>query len=246
MNTYYSYFLEIKNRVLLSITSWLLLMVTCYFYKETLLFTIIDFSENSTTSALQSHFIFTNVTEIFYVYLNLTLFVSNQLVLLVIIYHITMFFSTGLYKFEFAKLSLTVQVFLIFWIASLLLLSKVIIPISWSFFLSFQESSELSHSVTLFFEAKIEEYLSYFINLYFVCLINCQFLAFIIFLLSNLVENLKRIKVLRKLFYLIFVIFSTLTTPPDIISQIVVSCFLITMYETFMFIYCLKLSAAAN
>ena len=246
MNIYYTYFQEIKNRIILSLFSWLFLILVCYSYKETLLFITIDLSNDSTTSTLESYFIFTNVTEIFYVYLNLTLFISNQLIILTILYHVTIFISAGLYNFEFVILKLVIRTFLFCWLGSVLLLTKIIVPISWSFFLSFQENSELAQPITLFFEAKIEEYFSYFTNLYFICLINCQFLALVVFILNSLSESLKRIKVLRKLFYLIFVIFSTMTTPPDVISQIVMSVCLITIYELFIFVHCLKLNMAAS
>ena len=58
---------------------------------------------NSSNYAEQ-YFIFTGISEIFYVYLQLTFFVSNQITLLMLLYHSLIFLSSGLYKSEYKKL----------------------------------------------------------------------------------------------------------------------------------------------
>ena len=194
-----------------------------------------------------SYFIFTNVTEVFYVYIELSLFVANQVAILMLFYQILMFLSLGLYQFEFIKLKLAFQVFIISWLISVILLYKLIIPFSWNFFLSFQQNSNsICHSVSFFFEAKITEYFQYFISLYYICLLNCQFLAALTFFLINISEKLGKTKTFRKLFYLIFVIFSTIITPPDIISQVFISFFLIIIYECLVFLQQLKINMVTN
>jgi len=122
------------------------------------------------------------------------------------------------------------------------LLNKVIIPVSWDFFLSYQKTD----SMTFFFEAKIIEYFNYFTNLYYACFLNCQVLAVITLLLNNYSKNMNNIRKFRKLFYIVFVIFSTLTTPPDIISQILMSTSLITFYEILLFLNILKINKVTN
>lgn len=246
MSLYYKYYLEIKNRFILIFISWLSLLTICYIYKEPLLFTMISFSSHSNLLNAKPYFIFTNVTEIFYVYLELVLFVANQISLFIICYHILMFLTLGLYDTELNKLKFALKSFILTWIGTIVLLCKFVIPFSWSFFLSFQQNSQTAQPIAFLFEAKIEEYFSYLKSLYYICLINSQFLAIVTFCLASLSEKLKKIKTLRKLFYLIFIIFSTITTPPDIISQIILSCFLIVTYEAVIFMQCLKTSMATN
>nr|YP_009829237.1 Sec-independent protein translocase [Codium fragile]QJC59755.1 Sec-independent protein translocase [Codium fragile] len=229
---YYKYYIEIKNRVFLLSTCWIFTLLTCYCYKETVLFIVIDLSNYA-----EQYFIFTDISEIFYVYLQLTFFVSNQITLLMLLYHILLFLSSGLYRSEYEKLQFAFQIYIISWIGSIILLSKVIVPISWDFFLSFQKTN----GIAFFFEAKIIEYLNYFTNLYYICFLNCQLLAAITLLLNNYSKNINKIRKLRKLFYIIFVIFSTLTTPPDIISQILMSSGLIIFYEILLFLSIFKL-----
>ena len=190
----------------------------------------------------EQYFIFTDISEIFYVYLQLTFFVSNQITLLMLLYHSIIFLSSGLYKSEYEKLQFAFQVYTLSWVCSILLLNKIIIPVSWDFFLSFQEAD----GIAFFFEAKIIEYLNYFTNLYYVCFLNCQLLAVTTLLLNNYSKNIDKIRRFRKLFYILFVIFSTLTTPPDIISQILMSASLITFYEILLFFNILKISKVTN
>lgn len=190
----------------------------------------------------EQYFIFTDISEVFYVYLQLTFFVSNQIALLMLFYHSIIFLSSGLYKSEYEKLQFAFKVYILSWISSVLLLNKVIIPVSWDFFLSFQKAD----GIAFFFEAKIIEYLNYFTNLYYVCFLNCQLLAVITLLLNNYSKNINRIRKFRKLFYMLFVIFSTLTTPPDIISQVLMSASLITFYEILLFFSILRTSKVTN
>jgi len=190
----------------------------------------------------EQYFIFTDISEIFYVYLQLTFFVSNQITLLMLLYHSIIFLSSGLYKSEYEKLQFAFQVYTLSWVCSILLLNKIIIPVSWDFFLSFQEAD----GIAFFFEAKIIEYLNYFTNLYYVCFLNCQLLTVTTLLLNNYNKNIDKIRRFRKLFYILFVIFSTLTTPPDIISQILMSASLITFYEILLFFNILKINKVTN
>ena len=234
---YYKYYVEVKNRCFLLLTSWTFTLLTCYFYKETILFILIDSSNYA-----EQYFIFTDIREIFYVYLQLTFFVSNQITLLMLLYHSIIFLSSGLYKSEYEKLQFAFQVYILSWLCSMILLNKVIILVSWDFFLSFQKAD----GIAFFFEAKIIEYLNYFTSLYYVCFLNCQLLAVITLLLNNYSKNINRIRKFRKLFYILFVIFSTLTTPPDIISQVLMSVSLITFYEILLFFSILRTSKVTS
>jgi sec-independent protein translocase protein TatC len=242
MKFYYKYYLEIKNRLFLLATTWSFMSILCYFYKEALLFMLINSTKNLLGAS--SYFIFTDVSEIFYVYIQLTFFISNQVTVLMFFYHLLVFLALGLYQFEFNELKFTFQIFIITWLSSIILLYKFLIPFSWSFFFNFQENKMGLQPVSFFFEAKIMEYFNYFTNLYYICLLSCLFLI-IIALLLNSISN-KKNKMFRKLFYWIFVVFSTVITPPDVISQIIVTINLIVVYEMIIFFKYLKFNMVAN
>nr|YP_009485527.1 SecY-independent transporter protein [Nitzschia alba]AVR57591.1 SecY-independent transporter protein [Nitzschia alba] len=244
ISNYYKYYKEIKNRIIVITIAWGISLTIGYSYKEAILFTLIDSNNSFINLNTKPYFIFTNVTEIFYVYLELSIFFANQITVIILVYQIVMFLSLGLYQFEFEKLKFAFQMFVISWLISTILLHKLIIPLSWKFFLSFQNSLNISQPISFFFEARLIEYFHYLTNLYYICLINCQFLAMLITTLTNLNGILK--KTFRKLFYLLFVIFSTIITPPDVLSQIFISGSLILIYESLILIEQIKISMVTN
>ena len=65
---------------------------------------------------------------------------------------------------------------------------------------------------------------------------------FIIFFLIYIKGNISLIKKFRKSLYLIFVIFATLITPPDITTQLILSVIVISVYEVLIFFILLKSS----
>lgn len=245
-SNFYKYYKEIKNRLVITIIAWVFCLSTCYLYKETILFTLISLNYCFIELNTKPYFIFTEVTEIFNVYLDLILFIANQIGVFILFYQIFMFLSLGLYRFEFLKLKFALKVFVISWVFSTILLYKLIIPFSWKFFLSFQESSSTLQPFSLFFETKLIEYFHYFTNMYYICLISCQFLGILAIILTSLNEDFKQTKIFRKLFYLIFVIFSTIVTPPDVISQICISLSLIITYELLLMVKFIRINMATN
>lgn len=231
---YYTYYLEIKNRLLLLLLTWFSVSFTCYFYREVLIFEIIDVTNYIGFSKTNPYFIFSDVTDIFSISVTLIFFISNQICFIYFLYHFLIFLSPGLYQFEFYNLFIILKISFFYWIFSIFVLNYVLFPFSWMFFLSFQEKTSLN-SISLFFEANLKEYFNYYINLYYLCVINFQIAFLILFFINSLVKTLKRIKTLRKFFYFIFIIFSTVITPPDIFSQLLISFCFIFIYECLVF-----------
>lgn len=240
MASYYKYYLEIKNRLLLVVFTWISVLITCYFFKEPLLFVFIHLNKHYNQLESLPYFIFTDVSEIFHVYLQLSLFIANQTFILIMSYQALMFLTLGLYNSEYIRLKSIFQILIFTWICSILLLKEFIMPLSWSFFISFQAANNNLQPASFFFEAKIVEYLNYFTSLYYACFINCQALVMLTFILNVISMKSGTIKTFRKLFYFIFIIFATITTPPDVTSQVIMSFSLILIYELLIFFQCLK------
>lgn len=235
------YFLEIKNRTLLIITTIFAMILVSYLYKETLLFIIIQperlVFKNNSYSAF--YFIFTNVTEILSVYIQLITFLSFQFFLLFVIYHCFVFFSPAMFKSEYIFLFFILRTSFIVWFLSALISNFLIVPITWDFFFSFQELFS-SKFVNLHFEAKLTEYLEFYVVIYYVCAVYFQAFTILFFFLNYINDKTKVIRKFRKVYYYFFVIFSTLISPPDLISQFVISLFLIFVYEVFIFFIIVK------
>jgi sec-independent protein translocase protein TatC len=230
------YIIELKNRGLLLFLTYLSTIIVSYYYKNVLLFLILK-----PNNILQFnnkfdffYFIFTDVTEIFSVYFNLIFFLSSQIILLMLLYHLFLFFSPAFYKNEFKYFKLIIKSVTFLSFVSLLVASFIVIPLSWDFFLSFQDLLT-NKSFNIHFEAKLIEYFNFYITLYYICGIYFQCFLMFFFILSY-INSYKKIKNFRKVFYFCFVGFSALICP-EVFSQILLSFLFIIVYELFLFIY---------
>src|SRR6478672_4876203 len=152
------YALEIKNRLILTFLTWLSLIIVSYLYKETLLFLVLQPNKLFESSANSFYFIFTNVTEIFSVYVQLAFFLSTQIGFIYFIYHCFNFLNLALFSWEYYLSSVFLKLSFIVWCFSIILANYIIIPITWDFFFSFQRLA-FDQCISLHFEAKLNEYL---------------------------------------------------------------------------------------
>ena len=140
------------------------------------------------------------------------------------------------FSFEYYYLKYILKIVSFVWFVSVFLSKFVLIPTMWNFFLTFQNSSYIN----LHFEAKLSEYLSFYTKFYYVFTIYCQIFTVLVFFFNYMNANVLLIKKLRKLYYYLFVLFSTLVSPPDIFSQVFISFILIFFYEFFILIFIIK------
>lgn len=226
---FFNFIKELRNRLILLFLAWASVVIVSYLYKEVLIFIFVKpslnaFQENS------FYFIFTNLTDIFSTYLRLAYFLGNQILFFFFFYHLFLFLAPGLYHSEYRHFAKLFCLSLTFWICSVFILNKYLLPFSWQFFLSFQTSTNQS-VLSFYLEAKINEYINFYINLYYICCLNFQlFILFFIFL-DHIKENLASLKIFRKFFYFSFFLIATLLTPPDIFSQVFVGLSSVLVYE---------------
>lgn len=226
------YFLEVKNRFLILLVTYFSILLVTYLYKEVLLFVIININYTF------YYFIFTNVTEIFSVYVDLIIFLSFQITAFYFLYHCFSFFVPAFFQIEYLYSKVFMKIIFCCWILSISLASYVIIPLTWNFFLGFQELIT-NNSFNIHFEAKLGEYFSFCMSLYYICGFYFQVFILLLLMLNSININ-SNIKKFRKLYYFGFVVFSTLISPPDIISQLLISLFLIFLYEVVLFLFVFK------
>jgi sec-independent protein translocase protein TatC len=224
------YFSELKNRIILLILCWLSSFCTCYSYKEILLFLFIKPSLNLTSKFNKIYFISTNITEIFNTYINLAIFISNQIVFVLLIIHFIFFIIPGLYKYEINILKKIVLIYLIFLINSIFLFYFILLPISWNFFFHFQKILS-NNQLNLYFEAKLSEYLDFFMNLNQISTLICQLFTLIFIYITSIKNYLTFIKKSKKIIFFLLFILATVITPPDIFSQMILGSFIIIVYE---------------
>ena len=233
----FKYVLEIKTRIFLVTVSWLLTAMVCYYHKETLLFLLIK-SNTKLYCMASFYFITTNLTEVFTVYLRLSYFVSTHFTVFVLLYHCLMFFAPALFKTEYDIIKQPVFISLGFLFTSILIFNIVLLPLIWSFFLSFIKDS--GSSVNIVFEAKIIEYYEFYTTTYFIVVSIGQLFGFVLFMLNIVKNKHKFVKVTRKVFYVFFLLLATTITPPDVLSQLVTVLCFVLLYECFILLVFLK------
>jgi sec-independent protein translocase protein TatC len=240
-----NYFREILNRFFLLIFSCFLFVGTSYFYKEILLFLFVElyrntcgaFTDGYTNSSV--YFIFTHITEVFYVFISIISFLTVQLLFFCFIYQGFIFLSPALSKKEYYSCSDFLRISLVVWLFSVFAANYALIPLTWKFFFSFQNLTSVNF-IFLHFEAKLEDYLNFYMSYYYICIFYFQFFTILFFILSYFNSDKKIIKKFRKLYYYVFVAFSTVISPPDVFSQILISLSVIFLYELLVFIFTFK------
>ena len=234
------YFEELKNRFILLLLTVISTFLVSYCYKEIILFLVVTPSYQNSANFNNFYFIFTDVIEIFNVYVKLSWFICFQSLLLYLIYHAVVFFSPALFFKEFKFLSEVSFFIFLIWIFLINLLNFLIIPLFWDFFLSFQNTKN-DYVINLHFEAKLMEYLHFYFNLYYLFMSYLNIFIAMFFLFYNVIDNLKLLKKIRKIVYFILILVSTFLSPPDVISQFMLSCFTIFIYELLFFILLVRI-----
>lgn len=229
------YLLEIKNRSVLIFITFFSTAITSYYYKDILLFTMLNMIN---FSRISSYFIFTDIAEIFIVYIELIRFLSLQITALYLIYHIFIFFCSAFFKYEYRSLKFIFKIMLFVWFFSLVFSTYYLIPFTYNFFLSFQNLSGIGLN-NFHFEAKLIEYLNFYIILYSRSIVYCQSLTVFFIVIIYFHSKVVYFKKFRKVYYYFLVLISFFMSPPEAVSLIFISFFSIVIYEIFVLVFIL-------
>lgn len=235
---FYRYYIELKSRAFLLLCTSFSIFLVSYMFKEVLLSIVVNSYTINSISEL-SYFIFTDVVEIFNVYVYLLFFIVKQVTFFYFFYHLLIFIAPGLTKLEYSLIAKLFLISTFLFLLSVLLFKKLLFPFSWSFFLSFKDFV-IFKSLTLHFEAKLLEYVTFFFNMYFSCVFYFQFFLLPIFFITYFGKQLSVYKLFRKFLYYACILFSTIVTPPDVFSQVALSMTLIVGCEILVFCSLLK------
>ena len=234
---FFNYLAEIKNRFFFTFLSWLSVFIVSYWHKETLIFLLVKLSVDE-SELLFFYFIATNLTDIFRVYIEISYLISFQVCVLIILYNLFMFFTPAFFVYEYKKIKLLLVVSLCMNLAGICLLNTVILPYSFSFFLAFNKS--YNYNVDVFFEFKITEYVQFYKSMYCMVIFLSQFFSLIFLLFDSIKDKIKFISYTRKVFYITFLLMSTVLTPPDVLGQLLSSFILMICFEFLIIIIIFK------
>jgi sec-independent protein translocase protein TatC len=219
------YLTELFHKLILIIITLFSFLTISYYYKNALLFLVTYMHINR----LDLYFIFTNILELFYCYIQFIIFFSSQITSWYLLYHLFIFFLPSFYNKEFKVLVSFFSSISITYVAAMLFSSYILIPYTWEFFLSFQNLQGF------YFEARLHEYLNFFISTHLLYLTYYQ-LVFLIFYFIDIQKNKKKRSSYRKIYYYFFLILSTCISPPDLLTQMFFAILIIIIYEFIFFI----------
>ena len=228
---------EIQNRIILIILSWISTFLVAYNNKKQLLFLTIYFN-NRIYLDKNFYFITTDITDLLTSYLTLSYFLTNQLVLIYALYSIRTFLAPGLYDFEYTKIRSKLRITLLIIFFCFLFTNQGILPTFWSFFNNYTKAN---NNVPIYFEAKINEYVDLYIFIYYTSAVICISYSILYYVINFYEYNFNFLKSAKKLMILACFIVSTVLTPPDIASQIAFGLLLIIMNEILTFIVIFKI-----
>lgn len=231
-----NYFIEIKNRTVILTVSSVFTLFVAYVYKRELLFlTVMQLNHNDFNYRELSLFyvIFTDVREVFLVYFHLVSMIGFQVFFVSAAYHFFIFLVPALSNNEYTLLKTILQTTFLLAVVASITAILIIIPLTWDFFIGFQDKL-LRKPFNIYFEAKLSDYIFFYTTTYTFFNIYIQVFIIPFCFFNSYFFNLTKIKKFRKLYYFSFIIFSTVISPPDVISQFFISFFFILFYELFL------------
>jgi sec-independent protein translocase protein TatC len=221
---------ELKCRMGYICFSTILTFLLTYCYSLELFYLFTKPLINLKIDHFEYSLIYTNITEAFFTYLNISLSVSFVFSVLFLIHQVIYFLTPGLYIKETLFLIKIKKIIFFISFISVLITYFFMIPLIWYFFLSNDTSNTIS-SINIHFEGKLNEYIFILLKVFFS--IFCVFISpLILFILVKLnIISLNIIINQRKISFILIFLFCALLSPPEVISQIFLAIPLCINYE---------------
>ena len=199
-------------------------------YKESMLYLIVKSSLFQINGTLP-FFIYTSLTEVFITYLRLSILVGIYLMLLPLLLHIWLFINPGLYRSEYVATQRMIFMFTLLWTSNSLFIYQFLLPRVWNFFSQFEVGTSTS-PLSIFFEIKLTEYVEFLVNIIICSTLSLQvFITVLLWILYYSQYDLPSFKKNRRRTYIIIIVFATMITPPDVLTQVILSVSLVITYE---------------
>lgn len=226
---------ELRVRILWALLAMVAGSVISYIFVEPIYGFLVQPLADAMGPEDSQRLIYTNLTEAFFTYMRVAIFAGTFLTFPVLATQIWLFMAPGLYEREKgAVLPFLIASPILFFLGGALVY-YIVLPLAWSFFLSFQSTGG-DTVLPIMLEARVGEYLDLVMVLIFAFGL-CFQLPIILALLAKAgfidADWLARKR--RFAIVLIFIV-AAILTPPDIISQTALAIPLIGLYELSIFL----------
>jgi len=213
---------ELRKRLIVCFISIGIGFLICYFFSKTLFEILMQ--PLLTAMPPEEKLIYTGLPEAFFTYLKVAFLAGILLAVPVIMYEVWMFIAPGLYQREKRWVFPIVFLSSFFFLGGALFGYFVVFPFGFKFFMGF--ASDAIKPLP-----SMKEYLGFSSKLLFAFGIVFELPLFVTFLAKLGIVDVQFLKAKRKYAILLFFIFSAILTPPDVITQIMMSVPLIVLYE---------------
>jgi sec-independent protein translocase protein TatC len=228
--TLFNHLKELRKRLALAFIFFFIASAICYNFAQ-VIYTFLTQPLIQIYSGDSSRkLIFTGLTEAFFVHIKIAFFAGFICSFPFTAFQLYRFIAPGLYKDERRVFAPYLFVAPILFAAGAALVYYYVMPLAWSFFISFEQLGDES-SLPIMLEARISEYLSLVMSLIMGFGLAFQLPLILVFLAQlGVVKGTWLAKVRRYAIVVIFIIAAFLT-PPDVISQIALAIPLLLLYE---------------
>ena len=222
--------IELRNRLGYLLVTLISTILLSFAYKESVLYLLVKSSLFQIKNELP-FFIYTNLTEVFSTYFKLSIITGIYVTFPIFFLHIWFFINPGLYQSEYRSARKIFLIFTYLWLLNNFLTYHFVLPWVWNFFLQFGNNASES-PLSLFFEIKLAEYMDFLISIITCFSLSFQlFVTILLWILHNSQYDLFLFTKNRRFVYTITLLFAALITPPDLLSQLIFTGPLLTIYE---------------
>jgi sec-independent protein translocase protein TatC len=229
------YIFEIRLRILYTLIASILSLFISYLYKYEIFYLF-----SKPFLVFSSQFIFLDLTEGLYSMIRISSILSIMTTLPYIIYHIWSFFIPSYYSFERNQVNKFLIISGILFLLEFLFIYWIVFPKFCEFLVSFEMKSLISSQknflMSIEFSPRIESYIKLTTQLFSFFLFLFQIpLIFFIFFIKKLISSYVLCEQ-RKIYFFFSLLISAFFSPPDFISQLLLSSILYIFYEFIIFI----------
>ena len=229
------FYKEIKNRCVIFLLMCVFNAIVCFCNKENILFFLLQSIESSTMSTNETYFVFTDLPEVFSVFIELTAFFTYQLSTLLLLYHLIAFFSASFRSVELYSVKRVFRFFVSGWTLTFIVFQIVALPSMLMFFLTLPNMYNTMSPYPILFEAKLNQFINFCLSVYMTCLMMVEFCVFNLFLITFKKAQVKNVQKDRKNFYLMVVVIALVMAPFEVLSQMFLVSFILVYWEFMIF-----------